>query len=121
MRIFELVLAGAFALLGLRSLVHWIRRPFESTDPRDHLWFAAFVIGRVGAWWAMAGFFLLSATLRDPNGTGEYLQGRAFADIFRDRFGWYPFIVIGCMVLQFLAAFVLGHRASRGDGAPDAE
>ncbi len=110
MRTFELVAAAVLGLMGLRSLVHWIRRPFDSTDPRDHVLFALFVLGRVGAWWSMAGLFLLSATLRDPNGSGAYIQGRAFTDLFRDRFWWYPLVVIGFLVLQFVAGYVLGHR-----------
>lgn len=115
MRIFELVVAGLLALLGARSLLYWVRRPFESTDPRDHVLFAAFVMGRVGAWWSMAGFFVLSATLRDPGGTGAFVQGRAFTDLFRDRYWWYPLVFIGCLVLQFVAGFFLGRRSPRDD------
>ncbi len=119
MRIFELVVAGVLAVLGARSLVHWTRRPFDSTDARDHVLFAVFVMGRVGAWWATAGFFLLSATLRDPNGTGAFIQGKAYTDLFRDRYGWYPLVIIGCLVLQFVAGFFLG-RSNAKDDAPDA-
>jgi hypothetical protein len=115
MRIFELVLAGVLALLGARSLVHWARRPFDSTDPPDHILYAAFVMGRVGAWWSTAGFFLLSATLRDPNGTGALIQGKAYTDLFRDRYGWYPLVIIGCLVLQFVAGFFLGRRRPAED------
>ncbi len=111
MRIVELAAAGLFAAGGARSLVHWIRRPFDSTDPLDHALFAAFVLGRVGMWWSLAGFFLLSATLKDPNGSGAYLQGRAFTDYFRDRFWWYPMVFLGALVLQFLASYFLGHRS----------
>lgn len=110
MRVAELVVAGVLAALGLRSLVHWIRRPFDSADAADQALFAAFVVGRVGMWWSLAGFFVLSATLKDPNGSGAYLQGRAFTDYFRDRFWWYPMVFIACLVLQFLAAYFLGHR-----------
>jgi hypothetical protein len=35
------VLCGA---LGIRSLIYWIRRPFEGRDARDHLLFALFVV-----------------------------------------------------------------------------
>lgn len=110
MRIAELVLAGVLAFLGVRSLVHWLRHPFEGTDPLDHGLFAAFVVGRVGAWLSAAGFFYLSSTLKDPNDSGAYLEGRAFTDFFRDRFWWYPLVFLGFMVLQFLAGFFLGHR-----------
>jgi hypothetical protein len=110
-RAVELALAGVLALLGLRSLVHWVRRPFEGSDPVDHALFAAFVVGRVGAWWSMAGFFYLSATLKDPNGSGAFLQGRAFTDYFRDRFWWYPLVFVGFMAVQFVAGYFLGRRA----------
>jgi hypothetical protein len=110
MRTFELLVATVFGLLGVRSLIHWIRRPFDSRDPRDHVLFALFVLGRVGAWWSLAGLFLLSATLKDPNGTGAYIQGRAFADLFHDRYWWYPLVVLGFVLLQFVAGYFLGRR-----------
>ena len=112
MRVAELVVAAAFLALGVRSFVHWVRRPFDSTDPVDHALFAAFVVGRVGAWLSLAGFFLLSATLKDPNGSGAYLQGRAFTDVFRDRYWWYPLVFLGFITLQFLAGYFLGHRSA---------
>jgi hypothetical protein len=118
-RTFELVTAGALALLGIRSLVHWARRPFDSADPRDHLLYAAYVMGRVGAWWSMAGLFVLSAGLRDPNETGAFVRGRAFTDLFRDRYWWYPLVVLGCLVLQFVTGFFLGRRRPSHDGPQD--
>lgn len=117
MRIFELAVAGLLTLLGIRSLAHWIRRPFDSTDARDHILYAAYVMGRVGAWWSVAGLFAISATLRDPNGTGAFVQGRAFTDLFRDRFWWYPLVILGCLVLQFVTGFFLGRRRP-GDESP---
>ena len=119
MRIFELVMAAVLGLLGVRSLVHWSRRPFDSTDPRDHLLYAAYVMGRVGFWWSIGGLFAISATLRDPNGTGELIQGRAFTDLFHDRFWWYPLIIVGCLVLQFVTGFFLGRRRPAQDDRSD--
>jgi len=111
----EWVVAGVLSLLGLRSLVYWARRPFESTDVRDHVLFAAFVLGRVGTWWSLAGLFALSATTRnpDPLGGGATLAGRAFVDEFRARYWWYPLVVIGFLVLQFVAGYFLGRRHDR--------
>jgi hypothetical protein len=119
MRIFELVVAGVLGLLGIRSLVHWVRRPFDSTDPRDHLLYAAYVMGRVGFWWSIAGLFAISATLRDPSGTGAYLRGQAFTDLFHDRFWWYPLVIMACLVLQFVTGFFLGRRRPVEEGRPD--
>jgi hypothetical protein len=115
MRIAELVIAAGFVAMGVRSLVHWIRRPFDSTDPRDHLLFAAFVVGRVGMWLSLAGGLILSATLKDPKGSGAYLQGRAFADYFRDRYWWYPLTFLVFLVMQFGAGLFLGYRRSAQD------
>lgn len=110
MRPFELFLSALLAAFGVRSLVHWIRRPFDSVDPTDHALFALFVLGRVGTWLAFAGLFAISATLKDPNGTGAYLQGRAFADTFRDEYSWYLLVLIAFPVLQLLSGFFLGRR-----------
>jgi hypothetical protein len=115
MRIAEFVAAGVFLAMGVRSLVHWVRRPFESADPRDHLLFAAFVVGRAGMWLSLAGSLVLSATLKDPNGSGAYLRGRAFADYFRDRYWWYPLTFTVFLVMQFLAGWFLGHRRAAHD------
>ena len=81
-----------------------------AADPIDHALFAGFVLGRVGTWWAFAGLFAISATLKDPNGTGAYLQGRAFADTFRDQYSWYLLVLIAFPVLQFLSGYFLGRR-----------
>jgi hypothetical protein len=114
-RTVEFLLAIGLAAMGVRSLVYWLRRPFDSTDPVDHLLFAAFVVGRAGLWFAFAGELLLSLTLRnpDPRGNGAYLAGRAFADEFRLRFWWYPLVILGFLILQFLAGFFLGRRSAR--------
>jgi hypothetical protein len=115
MRVAELVLAAVLGLMGLRSLIYWARRPFDGRDPVDHALFAAFVLGRVGTWWAFAGLFVISATLKDPNGTGAYLQGRAFTDTFRDEFSWYFMVLIAFPVVQFLSGFFLGRRGAGTD------
>ena len=115
MNTIEWVVAVVLGIAGLRSLVYWARRPFESVDVRDHLLFAAFVLGRIGAWWSLAGFFALSAGTRnpDPLGGGATLAGRAFVDEFRARYWWYPLVVIGFLVLQFVAGYFLGRRQER--------
>ena len=64
MRIFELVVAGLFVLGGLRAIWYWSRRPFEGTDVVDHLLYALYLTGRIGLWFAFAGFFLIYASIR---------------------------------------------------------
>ncbi len=96
--------------LGVRSLVHWIRRPFDSTDPRDHVLYACFVTGRVGLWFSVAGLFLLYA-LTDT-------QGRAFVDDVRE-YDWFLLVFIALSAMQFVAGYFLGHRSGRtGDDEP---
>jgi hypothetical protein len=111
----EAAIAAALALLGLRSLVHWARRPFESADIRDHLLFAIFVTARAGVWFSLAGMFAVYALVAtvDPV-TGERIpaQGRAFADAV-GRYEWMFMIPIAFGVVQFLAGWFLGHRDVR--------
>ena len=104
MRWVEIGLAVLFGLAGLRSLIHWLRRPFVGEDRTDHILFALFVLGRVGAWWSLAGLFAIYATV-----SGE-LTGQAFTDEVRSRFWWYPILVLSFIVMQLVAGIFLGKR-----------
>lgn len=97
----EGALAAVLAVLGVRSFVHWARRPFEGRDPRDHLLFALFVTGRVGLWLALAGLFLLYAI------TGA--QGRAFVDEAR-RYNWFALVFVVLGAAQLVGGYFLGRR-----------
>jgi len=64
----EAALGGLLVLLGLRSLVVWTRRPFESRSFRDQLLYALFRTGRIGVWFALAGiFFAYSVSNHDQD------------------------------------------------------
>jgi hypothetical protein len=102
MKAFEIGVAVLFGALGLRSLVHWGRRPFEGRDARDHVLFAMFVTGRAGLWLAVAGLFSLYA-LTDT-------RGRAFIDDVQ-RYRWFLMVFLGLAAAQFLAGFFLGRRS----------
>jgi hypothetical protein len=104
MRILEVALVAVFGSLGLRSLVHWTRRPFESRDARDHLLFAMFVTGRVGLWLALAGIFVLYALTET--------QGRAFVDDVK-AYDWYVMVFVVLAALQLVAGYFLGRRSVR--------
>jgi len=106
----EVVLAAVFAGLGVRSLVHWARRPFEGNDPVDHLLYALYLTGRVGLWFAAAGAFLLFASI--PT------RGQAFADDVRD-YRWYLLVFVVLAVLQLVAGWFLGRRRPAPPGPPD--
>jgi len=116
---FELAIAIVLAAFGVRSMVYWARRPFGSRDPRDHVLFALYVMGRAGLWFAFAGFFLLFATAAtvDPV-TGEevHAPGRALVDDV-ERFRWFVVVPLAFAVVQFLSGWFLGRRAER-DGVP---
>jgi hypothetical protein len=100
------IVCGAF---GVRSLIYWIRRPFDSADPRDHVLFALFVTGRVGLWFAIAGLFLLYA-LTDT-------QGRAFVDDVR-TYDWFLLVFVALSAMQLVAGYFLGRRETDDDDGP---
>jgi len=103
-RTFEIVAAVIFTGLGVRSLVHWVRQPYESTRASDLALYAAFVTGRVGLWLVLATAFILYAL------TGT--QGRAFIDDARE-YRWLYVVFLALGGLQFVAAYFLGQRAKR--------
>ena len=92
-------MASVLALLGVRSLLYWLRRPLDSRSTRDHLLYAAWVTGRVGLWFAVAGVFAISAAI------GR--EGRAFTDEFH-RYRWYFFVPLTLAIVQLVAAMMLG-------------
>ena len=104
MKMIEVVLIALFGALGIRSLIHWIRRPFESRDARDHLLFALFVTGRVGLWLALSGIFVLFALTNT--------QGRAFIDDVQD-YDWYVMVFVVLAAMQLVGGYFLGRRSAK--------
>ncbi len=104
MRVVEIALTALFGALGIRSLWHWARRPFESRDPRDHLFFAVFVTGRVGSWLALSGLFVLYALTNT--------RGRAFIDDVQ-RYDWYVMVLVVLAAMQLIGGYYLGRRSAR--------
>jgi hypothetical protein len=98
----EIVAALVFAALGVRSLVHWARTPYESTRASDLALYALFVTGRVGMWFVLAAAFALYA-LTDT-------RGRAFVDDARE-YQWLYLVFLALGAVQFVAAYFLGQRA----------
>ncbi len=112
MSVTEAVIAASFALLGLRSLGWWARRPFESNDVRDHLLYAAYLTGRVGMWFAIAGLFLLLSLAGGARSPGDLAGGNGLAG-FASRYGWYAMVFLVLGISQVVAGFFLGRRAPR--------
>ncbi|MFL5798619.1 MAG: hypothetical protein ACJ77A_11890 [Actinomycetota bacterium] len=102
--ILELVVAGLFALGGVRSFVVWVRRPIDSDALRDQLSYALYRTGRIGLWFAIAGMFLLPVLI------GR--EGRAYSEEFA-RFRWYLMVPLTLALMQFVGAFLLGRSADR--------
>ena len=98
----EIVVAVIFAGLGVRSLVYWVRMPYESTKASDLALYALFVTGRVGMWFVLATAFTLYA-LTDT-------RGRAFIDDVGE-YRWLYLVFLALGALQFATAYFLGRRA----------
>ena len=109
----EVAIAVVFGLLGVRSLVYWLRRPMDSSVRRDHLLYALFVASRAGLWFALTGLFLLFA--------GVKTEGRAFIED-AEGFSWYYLVLAVPAALQFVSGFLLGRPPARppSDGDPAA-
>ncbi len=104
MKVFEIFLAVVFLGMGIRSVIYWIRRPFETSDLRDNVLYALFVTGRVGLWFALSGLFALYASIDT--------QGRAFTDDAA-QYRWLLPVLAALAGLQLVAGFFLGRRTSR--------
>ena len=100
-KVVAFVLAAVFAILAVRSAVHWIRHRPPLHDTTDELLFAAFVTGRCGTWVTAAAMFTVFATIS--------AAGQAYADEARD-FSWLFIVFIALGATQFLAAWFLGLR-----------
>jgi hypothetical protein len=102
MDVIEIVAAAVFAGLGVRSLVHWVRTPYESRRVSDLALYASFVTGRVGMWFVLATTFALYA-FTDT-------RGRAFTDDARE-YQWLYLVFLSLGALQFVTAYFLNRRA----------
>jgi hypothetical protein len=98
-KVFEIVAASIFALLGVRSAVHWIRRPIDSPSLRDHVLYSLWILGRAGLWFAVAGIFAISASIEH--------EGRAFSDEW-SNFRWYILVPLVLAALQAITGYALG-------------
>jgi hypothetical protein len=99
----ELVIAGILALIGIVSLVKWLRTEFEAESTSERLLYTLHITSRVGMWFALAGFFVGYAVVDEPQ-----------------SLGWYVFVVIGLAGVRLMTSFYLW-RASSGESNPGPE
>jgi hypothetical protein len=102
----ELCIAAVFGVLAVRSAIHWVRHPVETTDTADEILFALFVTGRVGTWLLGAGLFVLFGTIT--------ARGRAYTDE-AGQYAWLVIVFLGLGTMQLVAAWFLGARGVRGE------
>ncbi len=106
----ELAVAAILGTFGLRSVVYWVKRPFDSTDVRDHALYALFLAGRVGLWFALSASFLVLA--RDTGTRFGEEAAPGFAVLSGpERLFVVAFLALGA--LQFVAGYFLGRRRPR--------
>jgi hypothetical protein len=96
----EYVIAGLLALLGVRSLVHWMRLAFPAESLGEHVLYALHVTARVGTWFGLALAFVGYALVSEPQ-----------------RFRWFVVIILVLAAVQLLTAASLGLRVV-GRGRP---
>jgi hypothetical protein len=97
-RVFEITVAVVLGLLGVRSFVYWIRRPLASRSAKEQVLYSAWVTGRVGLWFAVAGIFAISAAI--------HREGRAFTEAFH-QYRWYFYVPLVLAILQLVSAMLL--------------
>jgi hypothetical protein len=102
--VLEVAIAALFVLAGIRSLITWSGRRFEAVDVADHALYALYLTGRVGLWFAFAGFFAIYAWV---DASGQSLR----------RYQWYLIVPLVLAAMQLVGGWFLGHR-SPGAGPP---
>jgi len=88
----EIVIASLCGLGGARSLVVWLRRPFEPAGARDRALYALYLTARTGWWFTLGFFFLGYALVEEPQ-----------------SLRWFVLVPIVLAGVQLLAGFGLGH------------
>ncbi|CAN5227736.1 hypothetical protein BH20ACT24_BH20ACT24_17430 [soil metagenome] len=99
MTVVELVIAAILAIAGVRSLLTWIGRTFSAASTMEHIAYALHITGRVGLWFAFAGFFAGYALVDEPQ-----------------LFAWYVFVPVGLAGMQLLTGLFLSRSSASREG-----
>jgi hypothetical protein len=94
--IVEIVIASLCGLGGVRSVVVWLRRPFEPAGGRERALYALYLTARSGWWFTLGFFFLGYALVEEPQGLR-----------------WFVLVPIVLAGVQLLTGFALGHGHER--------
>jgi len=87
----ELVVGSVLALLGLRSLLRWLRVEFVAASWREQVLYSLHAAARVALWFAFAGFFFGLALVDRPK-----------------EFTWYLLVPLAVAGLQLVTGVALG-------------
>lgn len=101
--VLEIVIGTILALLGVWSMVRWVRRDFPAASLRQRLLYAVHVTTRVGLWFGFAGFFFGLALIDEPG-----------------HLTWYVVLLLVLAGLQLITAVALRQSSDRSEGGPEA-
>jgi hypothetical protein len=99
-RVPEIVIGTLLLLVGLWSLVKWMRTEFAAESGRDRLLYAVYVTARVGLWFGFAAFFFGLALVDEPS-----------------AFTWFLMVPLGLAGIQLISGVALGQGPRRGNGS----
>jgi hypothetical protein len=88
----ELAIASLCGVGGVRSVVVWLRRPFEPAGGKERALYALYLTARAGWWFTLGLFFLGYALVEEPQGLR-----------------WFILVPVGLAGVQLLTGFGLGH------------
>jgi hypothetical protein len=94
------VIGALLLLVGLWSLLKWMRTEFAADSRRDRILYAAHVSARVGLWFGFAAFFFGLALVDEPAG-----------------FTWFLVVPLALAGVQLITGVALGQGPGREDGS----
>jgi hypothetical protein len=96
----EIVIGAVLVLIGLWSMVKWMRTEFAAESMRDRVLYVAHVTSRVGLWFGFAAFFFGLALVDEPSG-----------------FTWFLVVPLALAGVQLITGVALGQGHGRGNGS----
>jgi hypothetical protein len=94
------VIGVILLLIGLWSLVKWMRTEFPAESRRDRILFAMHLTARVGLWFGFAAFFFGLALVDEPSG-----------------FTWFLVVPLALAGVQLITGVALSQGPGRRNGS----